>query len=68
MLVYDRFSYDIRSFFGHMKQEAHFDKNSSEEELSAAVDKYINYYRYHRYQEKLDGKTPFEYYNTLRVA
>lgn len=58
----------MESFFGHMKQEAHFDKNSSEEELSAAVDKYINYYRYHRYQEKLDGKTPFEYYNTLRVA
>lgn len=56
------------SFFGKMKQEATFDKNASDQEIEAAVTDYINYYRYHRYQEGLGDMTPYEYGSTLLHA
>lgn len=56
------------SFFGHMKQETDFDPNWSDEELENEVKKYINYYRYRRYQKGLNGMSPYEYGNTLKVA
>ena len=58
----------MESFFGHLKQEMPIDKSWDESTLEHEIDKYINYYRYHRYQRKLKGCTPYEYYNTLKAA
>ena len=56
------------SFFGKMKQEVLFDENASDQEIETAVNDYINYYRYRRYQEGLGDMTPYEYGATLLHA
>ncbi len=53
------------SFFGHMKQELPDIRNFSFDELSSEIDKYMQYYRYERYQENLCWLTPYEYHSLL---
>lgn len=56
------------SFFGRMKQEAHFNENATDKEIEEAVTEYIMYYRYDRYQEGLDEMTPYEYGSKMLSA
>ncbi|MFD4820827.1 transposase [Peribacillus butanolivorans] len=52
----------IESFFSHVKSECiylnHFE---SEEELQAAIDDYIYFYNYQRFQKRLCHLAPIEY-------
>ena len=56
------------SFFGRMKQEAHFNENATDKEIEEAVTEYIMYYRYDRYQEGLGEMTPYEYGSKMLSA
>ena len=52
----------IESFWGTLKCEKYYlHKYKSFEELSKAMDDYIHFYNYNRYQERLNGLSPMEY-------
>lgn len=54
----------VESFFGHFKTECYdFKKYSTFNELVTDIEKYIEFYNYHRYQEKYNGLTPHEMRN-----
>lgn len=56
------------SFFGHMKDEVDYRNCSSLSELKSAINNYIDYYNYYRYQWNLKKLTPVQYRNQLLVA
>ncbi|WP_357664243.1 IS3 family transposase [Paenibacillus larvae] len=50
------------SFFGHFKSECLYIQSfESEEALKTAIDKYIRFYNYDRFQAKLSNLSPVEY-------
>jgi putative transposase len=52
----------MESFWGHLKCEKYYlHKYATYEELSLAIDEYINFYNNERYQERLNGLSPIEY-------
>jgi putative transposase len=52
----------IESFWGTLKCEKYYlNKYETFEELSKAIDEYINFYNYDRYQKRLNGHSPMEY-------
>jgi putative transposase len=52
----------IESFWGTLKCEKYYlHKYETFEELSKAIDEYIHFYNYERYQERLNGLSPVEY-------
>ncbi|MCL7748362.1 IS3 family transposase [Halalkalibacter alkaliphilus] len=52
----------MESFFGTLKCEKYFlQKFSTFEELSLAVEEYIDFYNHDRYQKRLNGLSPMEY-------
>ncbi|AQR79348.1 hypothetical protein BXP28_21135 [Paenibacillus larvae subsp. larvae] len=52
----------MESFFGHFKSECLYIQSfESEEALKTAIDKYIRFYNYDRFQEKLSNLSPVEY-------
>ncbi len=52
----------IESFWGTLKCEKYYlHKYETYEELSKAINEYIYFYNYERYQEKLNGLSPIEY-------
>lgn len=52
----------MESFWGTLKSEKYYlEKYSTFEELSAAIDEYIHFYNYDRYQKRLNGLSPMEY-------
>jgi putative transposase len=52
----------MESFWGTLKCEKYYlHKYESFEDLSNAIDEYIYFYNYERYQEKLNGLSPVEY-------
>lgn len=56
------------SFFGHMKQETHFERCKTVDELRAAIDDWMDYYNNDRYQERLAKLSPNEYYDYLTTG
>ncbi|WP_369128233.1 IS3 family transposase, partial [Paenibacillus larvae] len=54
------------SFFGHFKSECLYIQSfESEEALKTAIDKYIRFYNYDRFQAKLSNLSPVEYRNKV---
>ncbi|CAG9622279.1 IS3 family transposase ISEnfa5 [Sutcliffiella rhizosphaerae] len=52
----------MESFWGTLKSEKYYlEKYKTYEELSNAIDEYIRFYNYDRYQERLNGFSPMEY-------
>ncbi|WP_245976861.1 IS3 family transposase [Oceanobacillus arenosus] len=52
----------MESFWGTLKCEKYYlHKYGTFEELSKAIDEYIRFYNYERYQERLNGLSPVEY-------
>ena len=52
----------MESFWGTLKSEKYYlHKYETFEELSKAMDEYIYFYNYERYQERLNGLSPIEY-------
>lgn len=52
----------MESFWGTLKCEKYYlHKYETFEELSKAIDEYISFYNYERYQERLNGLSPVEY-------
>jgi putative transposase len=52
----------MESFWGTLKSEKYYlEKYETYEELSNAIDEYIRFYNYDRYQERLNGLSPMEY-------
>ena len=51
------------SFFGHLKDELNFASCKSFEELSDAIDDWMDYYNNERYQWQLKKLSPNEFYN-----
>jgi transposase InsO family protein len=52
----------MESFWGTLKSEKYnLEKYETYEELSDAIDEYICFYNYNRYQERLNGLSPIEY-------
>lgn len=52
----------MESFWGTLKSEKYnLEKYKTYEELSNAIDEYIRFYNYDRYQERLNGFSPMEY-------
>jgi putative transposase len=52
----------MESFWGTLKSEKYYlEKYETYEELSNAIDEYIRFYNYDRYQERLNGFSPMEY-------
>jgi putative transposase len=58
----------IESFFGHFKDELEFKSCSTFEELTKAVDTYMNNYNNNRSQWALKKMTPVQYRNHLLTA
>lgn len=56
------------SFFGHMKQETHFESCRTVDELKAAIDDWMDYYNNDRYQESLAKLSPNEYYEYITTG
>jgi len=50
------------SFFGHMKEELDLSRCETHEEVTAAIDDWIDYYNNDRYQWDLAKLSPHEYY------
>ncbi|MED4586744.1 IS3 family transposase [Brevibacillus choshinensis] len=58
----------IESFFGHLKSEClRLHTFTSEEQLIKAVEDYIHFYNYERFQAKLNNLSPVQY-RTKAVA
>jgi putative transposase len=52
----------MESFWGTLKCEKYYlHKYQTFEELSLAIDEYIHFYNYERYQKRLNGLSPMEY-------
>ncbi|AUS87066.1 hypothetical protein LBYS11_12330 [Lysinibacillus sp. YS11] len=52
----------IESFWGTLKCEKYYlHKYNSYEELKLAIDDYIHFYNYYRYQKRLSGLSPLEF-------
>ena len=52
----------MESFWGTLKSEKYYlHKYATFEELSKAIDEYINFYNHDRYQKRLNGLSPMEY-------
>lgn len=52
----------IESFWGTLKCEKYYlHKYDSYEELKLAIDDYIHFYNYYRYQKRLSGLSPIEF-------
>jgi len=52
----------MESFWGMLKSEEYYlNTYSSYEELKKAIEAYIEFYNHRRYQEKLNGLSPYEY-------
>lgn len=52
----------IESFWGTLKCEKYYlHKYDSYEELKLAIDDYIHFYNYYRYQKRLSGLSPLEF-------
>lgn len=52
----------MESFWGTLKCEKYYlHKYETFEELSNAIDEYIHFYNYERYQKRLNGLSPIEY-------
>ncbi|SCY81407.1 Transposase InsO and inactivated derivatives [Lysinibacillus sp. TC-37] len=52
----------IESFWGTLKCEKYYlHKYDSYEELKLAIDEYIHFYNYYRYQKRLNGLSPLEF-------
>ncbi|MBS4195637.1 IS3 family transposase [Lederbergia citri] len=52
----------MESFWGTLKSEKYYlEKYETFKELSVAIDEYIHFYNYDRYQERLKGLSPMEY-------
>ncbi len=52
----------IESFWGTLKCEQSFlHKYDSYEEFKLAIDDYIHFYNYYRYQKRLNGLSPLEF-------
>lgn len=52
----------MESFWGTLKSEKYYlEKYETYKELSNAIDEYIHFYNYDRYQERLNGFSPMEY-------
>ena len=52
----------IESFWGTLKCEKFYlHKYDSYEELKLAIDDYIHFYNYDRYQKRLNGLSPLEF-------
>ena len=52
----------IESFWGTLKCEKYYlHKFDSYEELKLAIDDYIHFYNYYRYQKRLNGLSPLEF-------
>ena len=52
----------MESFWGTLKCEKYYiHKYETFEELKRAIDEYIQFYNYDRYQDKLNGHSPIEY-------
>ena len=49
------------SFFGHFKDECHYEDCETFEELQAMIDEYSYYYNYERHQWSRNRMTPVEY-------
>jgi transposase InsO family protein len=58
-------SYDnacIENFFRHLKsKEIHLNNYEIKKDLENAVNSYIHWYNYYRFQEKLGNRTPIKY-------
>jgi putative transposase len=52
----------MESFWGTLKYEKYYShKYEAFEDLSLAIDEYIYFYNYERYQKRLNGLSPIEY-------
>lgn len=52
----------MESFWGTLKCEKYYlQKYETFEELSKAIEEYISFYNYNRYQKRLNGFSPMEY-------
>jgi len=59
----------IESFWGTLKCEKYYlHKYNSYEELKLAIDDYIHFYNYYRYQKRLSGLSPLEFEGTEKLA
>jgi len=58
----------IESFWGTLKCEKYYlHKYNSYEELKLAIDDYIHFYNYYRYQKRLSGLSPLEFEGTEKL-
>ncbi|MCB2359429.1 IS3 family transposase [Clostridium estertheticum] len=55
------------SFFGHMKDEIHFERCSSILDLKLVIDDYMDYYNNDRYQWGLAKLSPNQYATYLKT-
>lgn len=59
----------MEGFWGILKTEMYYlNKFDTYEKLEVAIAKFIHYYNYERYQERLEGMTPMEYHEHLKAA
>lgn len=59
----------MEAFWGTLKAEMYYlGRFADYNELVMAIEKYVNFYNNHRYQEKLLGFAPFEYREYLLAA
>lgn len=56
------------SFFGHMKDEIDLRKCKTHEQVSAAIDDWMDYYNNERYQWDLARLSPNEFYEYIRIG
>ncbi|OAB44671.1 hypothetical protein PBAT_15530 [Paenibacillus antarcticus] len=56
----------IEFFFSHLKTlKLYLNQRNSGTEIQQAVEEYIYYYNYHRFQAKLKERAPIEYQSAL---
>lgn len=59
----------MEGFWGIVKTEMYYlNKFNTYKELEGAIAKFIHYYNYERYQERLKHMTPMEYHEYLKAA
>lgn len=59
----------MEGFWGIIKTEMYYlNKFETYEELEKAIEEYIYFYNYKRYQERLNCMTPMEYHEFLKTA
>jgi transposase InsO family protein len=55
----------MENFFGHLKSEVmYLHSFKTDEEVIDAINRYINFYNFERFQKKLGNLSPVEYRNS----